>query len=304
MSGEYPKRAIRIMEELEKAGLPYDFAYNDQISISLNKSELQIKVNGKDVREYTHIIFGGHHLHSQRDYEIKRLIVDVVDEHNQDSGNSEPIRVQNSRFIKRMTFYSKLHMAKICADYGLPFLATYYDRSGKYQQSNLPFPYPLIAKHVDGRNDLVMIDGEKKVKKNVYKLDNENGWKQDRLATKSPALFFIQEFADSGEDFRYFVSKGEVIGGWKRVAGDSFMTVNRKEGARYFYANEPDKKIRDICKAAADGWGVDFMALDFMYKDGEPHILEFSMNPGFDAYEKKCEDGEPTNIAEAIVKSF
>ena len=46
------------------------------------------------------------------------------------------------------------------------------------------------------------------------------------------------------------------------------------------------------------------MALDFMYKDDKPYILEFSMHPGFNAYETKCEDGEPIDVADAIIASF
>lgn len=302
MSGEYPKRALRIMAELEKQGIDYDFAYNDTISVTLSSQRAEAKINGKDVRDYTHIIFGGHHLHSQKDYELKRLVVEVIDRHN--ANNPTPIKVQNARFVKNMPFYSKLYMAKLCLDHGLPFLATFYDKSGNYKRADNPIPYPLIVKHIDGRNEVVTIDGKRKIKKNVFKVDNLEGWNQERLASKDLSKYFIQEFTDAGEDFRFFVVKGEVIGGWKRVAGNSFMTVNRNDGSTYFYENNPEQRVKDICKKAADSWGVDFMALDFIYKDGEPHILEFSMHPGLNAYESKCEGGEPANIAEAIIHAF
>ena len=48
---------------------------------------------------------------------------------------------------------------------------------------------------------------------------------------------------------------------------------------------------------------ADFMAVDFMYIHGKPHIQEISFHPGYKAYENKIE-GEPVNIAEAIVTAF
>lgn len=306
-SDKIPDRAMRITEEFEKADLPYDFAYNTSISITYESGEINIKVNGKDILDYSHIIFGGHQLNSLIDYEIKRTIVEHVFQYNQahsDDADFSPIRVQNGNFILNMPFYSKLQMAKLCIDAGLPFLATYYDREGSYKDGQSPFNYPIITKHVQGINDLVMIDGEKKVKKNVFLVDKESGWQEGRLAKKNLSNFFVQEFADSGEDFRYFVSLGKVVGGWKRVAGESHITVNRKMGAKYFYDNNPSDEIKQICATAADKWQADFMALDFMYNDGKPYILEFSMHPGFKAYETKCEDGEPINVANTIVSSF
>lgn len=303
ISGEYPKRALRIIEEFEKANLPYDIIYSNDIKLYFAGDTLEISVAGKDILKYSHIIFGGHHLHRQSDYEIKRIIVEHVEAYNV-ANKDNPIRIQNAKFIKKMAFYSKLYMTKMCLDADLPYLASYYDRSGGYKDEAPPFPYPMIVKHQRGVNEIAMIDGKRRVKKNVFKVDNESDWGQDRLVSKRLSNFFIQEFADSGEDFRFFVSKGRIVGGWKRVAGDTFMTVNRREGSQYLYENDPAKEIHDICQRATDAWGVDFMALDFIYKDGKPYILEYSMHPGFDAYENKCEGGEPANIAKAIIESF
>ena len=49
------------------------------------------------------------------------------------------------------------------------------------------------------------------------------------------------------------------------------------------------------------------MAIDVIYKDNKPYVLEVNMNPGFKAYEKKIEpkDGyEIINIAKEMILSF
>lgn len=298
---KHPKRALRLMQEMDDLGISYDFAHNDKITIDFRDGETSIKINGTPITEYTHIIFGGHH--TRKDYEIKKLIVDYTEQYSIQNP-TQPIKVQNSRFMQKMDYYSKLGMTKLCVEHGLPTLHTYFDTAGNYTTEDNPMPYPLITKHFVGRNDIVEVDGKRKVKKTVFKVDSTDDWDQDRLRDKNLKNYFIQEFTDVGEDLRIFVSNGKVIGGWKRVAGDSFITVNQRLGSRYIYYNDPEHEIVDVCEAASKAWGVDFMALDFIYKDGQPMILEFSMHPGFSAYETKCEDGEPVNIAKAILESF
>jgi hypothetical protein len=41
-----------------------------------------------------------------------------------------------------------------------------------------------------------------------------------------------------------------------------------------------------------------------MFKNGKPYLQEISLHPGFKAYETKITDGEPVNIAEAIITAF
>lgn len=289
----YSRRATRIADELEAMGLNYKIAHFDEIEVDFKNDKITVLADGEDITRFSHIIFGGHS--GYKEYELKRLIVDVA----QASGNTQ---VQNADFIKKLPYYTKIGFAKVCVENNLPHLHTYFSNTGSYE-SQQEISYPYIAKHYNGENDLVR-EGEKDViRKNVFIIEDNNSWQQERLSEKSPADFLIQEFADAGEDLRIFVSNGKVVGGWKRIAGEGFMTVGG-EGRRYVYYNSPAQEIVDICEKAASAWSVDFMALDFIYKDGKPYILEFSMNPGFHAYETKCEDGEPVNVARAIIESF
>lgn len=295
---QYPKRVQRIIDEFQTLGYKYDFAYSDDLQFHFKDGKLTIYAGDSELTEYTHIFFGGHY--SRRDYELKQVVVEFADLHNSINPENK-IYVQNSEFMKKMPYYSKIWMAKLCTDHNLPHLDSYYSSSGNYTGSN-PVEYPLITKHFTGKNDLVEIEGKTKVKKTVFKVENESEWNQDRLGDKDLKDYFIQEFTDVGEDIRTFVSNGKVVGGWKRVAGNGFMTVTK--GSTYLFYNEPDSEIQEICERAAKNWEVDFMALDFIYKNGKPYILEYSMHPGFNAYENKCIDGEPTNIANSIIHSF
>lgn len=295
---ELSKRALRIVEELDRMKASFQISHFDDVTLNYTPAGIEIKVAGENILEFTHIVFGGHHLHGSM-YEIKRIIVDLVDEWNVKNPDRQ-IKVQNSEVIKKMVYYDKLYMAKMLLEADLPQLVTYYSASGDYKDNRGPIEYPLIVKHVNGENDLVPIDGKLQVKKNVFLVKDESDWDQERLVDKDVSEFFIQEFAPSGEDYRIFVTKHGIVGGWRRIAqGDNFMTVAK--GSEYKYYNEPSDEITQICQKAIKTWGGDFMAIDFIMKEDRPNILEFSLHPGFSAYENKCEDGEPANIAEAIL---
>ncbi len=162
--------------------------------------------------------------------------------------------------------------------------------------------YPLIIKEYSGANRTEMIDGKEKIKKNVFKLEKDEDYKQENLDGQDLSHFFIQEFSDTAEDYRVFVKLGKVIAGWKRKAGEGFMTVNKRTSSYEMY-NQADTEITEIAERMASALEADFMAVDFMYIHGKPCIQEISLHPGYKAYETKIE-GEPVNIAEAIITAF
>jgi glutathione synthase/RimK-type ligase-like ATP-grasp enzyme len=292
--GEFPTADVRIMEELDKKGIPHDFAYTDTLEFSFINGETSISANGKVLKEYSHIILRGHALESQRSYEIKRYIIDYADNHN--------IKVLNSKAIKFFPYYNKIALAQICSEYNIPYFNTYYRLDGDYtKERDVLNEYPLICKEYAGANRTQAIDGKEKIKKNVYKIDNEEGYKQEFLKDQDLKNFFIQEFSPAGMDMRIFVKRGKAIAGWKRYAKDGFNTVSKGEYEMY---NKPDKQIKRIAERVAKIFKADFIAVDFMEdKDGNILVQEISLHPGFKAYETKIE-GTPVNIAEAIITSF
>ena len=298
---ELPYASLRITEELKKKNLEFDFAYLDQIEIIFKNKKLKILVNGVDPLEYSHIIFRGHSLGENRGYETKVLITDYIEQSNATLGK-EATKVQNALAVKNLPFYDKIWMAWICAKNSIPFFETYYRANGAYaMKRDFLENYPLIIKHYTGENDMRKVDGEEKIKKNVYKLENKDELRQEYLKEKNLKDFFIQEFSDQAEDMRIFVAKNKIVGGWKRKAKNGFMTVSKGE---YILYNNPNPEIAQLAIKTSKAFKADFIATDFMFKDGKPYLQEISFHPGFKAYEEKAKGGKPANIAKAIIESF
>jgi len=100
---------------------------------------------------------------------------------------------------------------------------------------------------------------------------------------------------------RIFVSKNEVVGGWRRKAKKGFMTVSQGE---YIIYNDPTPEIKELAIKTSKAFKADFIATDFMFKDGKPYLQEISLHPGFKAYEEKATGDKPVNIAKIIIESF
>lgn len=293
--------SLRLIEELNKKGITNDLAYYDQIEFEFIDGETKIKINNVDIREYTHVIFRGHDLHRTQEYEFKRYLVDYAEQYNSTSPEKN-ILIQNARAIKNLPYYNKIATALFCSLNNIPYFNTYYRTDGKYEENIIDTfkEYPLIIKEYSGVNRVQIIDGQEKIKKNVFKLDDEQGFNQEYLKEQDKSNFFLQAFSTEATDIRIFVKLGEIIGGWKREATDGFMTV--KDG-KYSAYNNPDAQIVDMSKKVARLLDADFIAVDFMYKDGKPLLQEISYHPGFKAYETKVE-GETINIAENIITAF
>lgn len=298
--GEIPTGSARLVEELKKKEIPCDFAYNDEIEFLFHNGSTVIKVAGHDITEYSNVILRGHSLDDEREYQYKRFIIDYVDQYNRDNPEKK-VNIQNSKAIKNLPYYNKIAFAMLCSKNNLPYFDTYFQTNGDYlKDRDMLKKYPLIIKEYTGANRTEMIDGKEKIKKNVFRLEKDEDYKQENLDGQDLSHFFIQEFSDAGEDYRIFVKLGKVIGGWKRKAVNGFMTVSKGEYEMY---NQPNEEITEIAEKMASVLEADFMAVDFMYMNGKACIQEISFHPGYKAYETKIE-GEPVNIAEAIVTAF
>jgi glutathione synthase/RimK-type ligase-like ATP-grasp enzyme len=299
--GTYATAVERIMTELANKNIPYSFGYFNQIEFMLKNSETLIKINGTPITEYSNIIFRGHNLHIPKEYETKRLIIDWIDQHNR-SNKRDKILVQNSEAIKKIPYYNKIFTAQFCSTHNLPYFETYYRTDGRYDKDrDILENYPVIIKEYAGVNRIDKKWGKELVKKNVYKLNSVNDLAKKHLKNQDLSDFFLQEFTPIAQDIRVFVKLGKIIGGWRREATEGFMTVNK---GKYTMYNTPSNEIKRIAEKFAKLIDADFMAVDFMFKDGKPYIQEISLHPGFKAYETKIDDGIPVNIAEAIVTAF
>lgn len=292
--------SVRLTEELNKKGIDHTLTFFDELEFLFLNGETEIFAKGEDIRKYTHILFRGHDLHNELQYHFKRYIVDFIDQHNIDNPEKR-ILVQNSETIKKLPYYNKIELALFCSKHKIPYFNTYFRADGNYL-SHREFlnAFPLIMKDYSGKNRLELIDGEMKIKKNVFKIINEDGYRQESIKDLDHSRMFIQEFSPSKMDMRIFVKMGKVIGGWKREATDGFMTVS---GGKYTMYNEPEPPIKELSENVAHLLEADFIAIDIMMYKNKPLLQEISLHPGFKAYETKI-PGKPINIAEEIITAF
>lgn len=292
---EIPTASERIIEELTKKSIEYDFIFNDQLEFIFQDGKIEILANTNPIPSYSHILFRGHSLENEKEYHYKRYIIDFVDEYNKENPPKK-ILVQNADAIKNLPYYNKIAIAQFCTKNNIPYFNSYFKTDGNYlTEREVLNTFPLIIKEYTGANRIEMKEGKEVIKKNVFKIE-----KEDELKEKDYSNFFIQEFSDTGEDYRIFVKLGKVIGGWKRLANDSFMTVSK---GIYEMYNQPDSEMEGMAEKVATLLNADFIAVDFMYINNKLAVQEFSFHPGFKAYETKIE-GTPVNIAEAIVTAF
>lgn len=297
--GEIPTGSARLIEELDKKNIEHSFIYNDNLEFLFRENKTQILANGEDITNYSHIIFRGHSLGNEREYHFKRYIIDYIDKYNTENPEKK-IKVQNAQAIKNLPYYNKIAIAMLCSKHKIPHFNSYYRSDGNYMaERDFLNDYPLILKEYNGENKVVTLDGNRKIKKNVYKIDSPGEYSQN-VNKEDLNNFFLQEFSEEAEDFRLFMKLGKVIGGWKRRASNGFITVNK---GIYEMNNQPSQEMVDIAEKVYDALDADFMAVDIMKIDGKAHLQEISLHPGYKAYETKI-PGEPVNIAEAIITAF
>jgi len=315
-SNKTPYAIERLQEEITKLGHTSDYVYNHEISIDQKDGNYSIFVRNEDITSYTHIIMRGHF--SREEYEIKRLIVEHIENFNKKNPEKQ-IKIQNSDFIKIMHNYSKLTQALIFSQNDIPYLHSFYRADGNYDDYQSIFNNKtVLAKHVSGENDLRpktnisdtntsesnLEPSDATVKKNIYMINKVEDFAQENLNKKELKDFFLQEFTDIGEDLRLFVKGDKLISGWVRKATRSFITVDKGE---YSLLTNPEDRLIELAKKCGTAFKSDFMAIDVIYKDDKPYVLEVNMNPGFKAYETKIEpkDGyEIINIAKEMILSF
>lgn len=286
IKGDFPQADMRLMEELKKLDIKYEFAYFDELEIKFETNTTRIFTSKTELSDFTHITLRGHS--NQTQYELKRLIIDTYPN----------INILNAQFIKSLPYYSKIAQASVFTQNDIPFIKTFYSTSPTTTVETLAqygIKPPFICKQAQGENLLVEKEGKNVIKKDIVLVREAHDFPE------SPENYIYQPFSEIGEDYRIFVSGKKIVGGWKRKAVNSFLTVSKGE---YSIVNEFPQAIHDIAKKSAEAFKSDFMAIDYIYYNGEPKVLEVNMNPGFHAYETKLiGEGTRSNIALEIIKA-
>ncbi len=289
----------RLTDEIKKNDDSSEVVFFKDIVIEFSNSKLNITVNGKNITDFDRILFRGHSLGFPLEYETKRIISDYIDQYNANI-TSRNILVQNSQAVKYITYYDKIYIYSLCPQFGIEIADTYYRADPTEAMKHNTFNYPKIIKQYIGVNDLRIIDDKEKIKKNVYLLNSVEDFNQENLKDKDLKEYILQEFINTKEDFRVFVAKGNAVAGFSRKATDGFMTV---KGGEYSQI-EITQEIKEFTEKVAKAFKADFIAVDFMYKNEKPVLIEISLNPGFKAFEQKTNNNQGINLAKIIVETF
>ncbi len=288
----------RLQETLDKKQIPHDFCHFDELTLHNKDNEFKIYAKGKELKEYSHVIFRGHRTHYE--YMTKYFVTMYAAEHQ--------MYVQNAKFIQKFPYYNKLYQMAFFAQNDLPYLESYYSVDGHYDQKQFALEkigFPLIYKHTEGKYKTKEIDGKKKLKKHVYLVKNTEELKEkiemwdkpDEKFISKDSEFFLQKFTDIGEDYRAIMIGGKFFSGWKRVATEGFLTVNK---GKYSLYENPDPKFLELAQNATKALEADYCALDIIYSDEKPYILEVNMEPGFKSFETKIEEAD-VDVAAAMI---
>jgi glutathione synthase/RimK-type ligase-like ATP-grasp enzyme len=288
----------RLSDELRKRNIEFETGFFDELDFIVSKGKFHISFKNNLLDSYTHIIMRGHR--TQYEYMMKRYVVEYC--------LQKSIKVQNADFINMVPFYDKLFQMKTMSENSVPYLPSAYTLDGRYFEKPellATIGFPMIYKHTEGEYRTEIIDGEEKTKKNVFLAKNTEDLKRlykerdnpEQTFLTQPSKYFIQKYVNIGEDYRALMIGGEYIGGWKRVATRNFLTVSKGEYSNY---DNPTPKFMELAKSVNTLFQADYCAIDIIYSDEEPYVLEINMNPGFKAFETKIE-GLNVDVAKAII---
>lgn len=266
----------RFSEELKKLSIPFDIANYKDIKINATNNKLSIEVKGKRIDKYSHII--RKNVETNQELNLRYILSQYCEVHN--------IRLLNSKFLLNMPYYNKLSQMVILTENNIPYLPSIYLPEGKYDTIKNPFAYPVILKGHTGR-----------VGKQVFLIKNENEMKKFLHNNKAKRTYILQKFSPLREDFRLILVGGKLIGGWKRRAIETFKTT-AGENEKMLY-NNPTQKEKVIAEKVSKLLNADYCAVDMMYLDEKPYVLEVNLNAGFKVYEEKL--GAKVNVAKAII---
>ena len=135
----------------------------------------------------------------------------------------------------------------------------------------------------------------------VFKINSEKELKEK---LKSERKFIVQEFIENKPafDIRAYIVGNKVIGGFKRINENNFLT-NCEKGAR----EEPytvSKEEKEIALKSAKACKAEICGVDIIYKGKSPLVLEVNACAGFIALNKAAGIKSEEIIADYLLKKF
>lgn len=271
----------RFAHELKTLGIPYDIANYQHIRFESSNKGLKIFINDQPITKYTHII--RKNVETAQELNIRYILSEYCEMHK--------IRFLNAKFLLKMPYYNKLSQLAFMSENSIPYLPTIYLTTGRYEEyttklGKSPFGFPLILKGHTGR-----------VGKQVFLIKNQSELNTFLHKKVNKRTLMLQQFSPLKEDFRLILVNKKVIGGWRRKAIETFKTT-AGQNEKWLYDN-PKPEERKIAEKIASLLDADYCAVDMMYWNNKPYVLEVNLNAGFKVYEEELK--APTNVAKTII---
>jgi len=105
-----------------------------------------------------------------------------------------------------------------------------------------------------------------------------NNYEDVTNALNRGATHFM-EYVDNAREFRVHIVNGKSIKISEKIGGG--ITKNYESGARFYYPEDFNhkKSLRRVAREAVASLGLDFGAVDLLYRDGNFYVLEVNTAP-------------------------
>jgi glutathione synthase/RimK-type ligase-like ATP-grasp enzyme len=103
----------------------------------------------------------------------------------------------------------------------------------------------------------------------------------DVIYAEEQGATHLMEYIEAGREFRVHVAFGKSIKLAEKIGGNSIIR-NFSHGSTFMYPNDFNHKktLRKIARQAVDCLGLDFGAVDIIWRDKKFYVLEVNTSPG------------------------
>lgn len=282
---------LRVVEELEKANIPYTFAKWNLLSFFEGK----LLINGErlELKEYSSAFFNvpNYYLISKKkkdrplafDLDNEFMIVlKEIERHN--------ILAMNRSFFINTPFYNKFTQSSIFAQKNIPSIPTLHLSDNGYNKvitaiESISLTFPIVAKESDGG-----------LGDQVWKLENKKELKKFLRSRRNLNLIY-QPFLKNKGDYRVLIIGGKSIGIMKRSAQGKEWKNNFALGGNISAYTDPKMEI--FAENACEKMGLDYAGVDIFKIHGNYLIIEINAFAKFEGFEKVY---TKKNVGALIVK--
>jgi len=263
---------LRLLEEAKKIDVETVRTNKYDISFEFNDDGPAIKVQGRDIKEFSHIIFRTNFASINFGFSFIGI------------AKANGVRILNSdSYSMILGDYSKLSQMAILANNGIRIPETYvYGSAERLLKTCNKDKYILKPNQGTFGEDIEVAH------QITCEYILEKYWSENIL---------VQEKLPNKVDFRVLVLNGKALGIMQRKAPEEQLVTNYSSGG--VVSAIKNRKLEDIAIKAAGALKCEYAGVDIMFsKKDEPLILEVNRNAQFEGFEKVVD----VNVAESLIK--